>query len=53
MLTEPALLLRVLTSIHRCLAAGCRINPRTHHRNTYQLLLTPDLLGIEPASSHW
>jgi Transposase DDE domain len=52
MLAEPALLLRVLTSIHRCLAAGCRINTRKHHPNTYQLLLTPDLLGIEPASSH-
>ena len=25
--------------ISRCLAGGCRMNPRRHHPNTYQLLL--------------
>jgi hypothetical protein len=51
MLTEPDLLLRVLTSIHRCLAAGCRMNTRKQQPNTYQLLLTPDLLAVESPSS--
>jgi len=51
MLTDPDLLVRVLTSIHRCLAAGCRINKRKQHPNTYQLLVTPDLLTIESSSS--
>jgi hypothetical protein len=51
MLTDADLLVRVLTSIHRCLAAGCRINSRKQHPNTYQLLLTPGLLGIESPSS--
>jgi hypothetical protein len=45
-LTEPDLLARVLTGIHRCLAAGCRLNPRKRHPDTYQLLLNPDLLGL-------
>jgi hypothetical protein len=32
-----------LTIIHRCLRAGCRLNPRKRHPNTYQLLLNPAL----------
>jgi hypothetical protein len=32
---------RALTTIHRCLRAGCRLNPRKRHPNTYQLLLDP------------
>jgi hypothetical protein len=33
----------LLLTIDRCLAAGCRINPRRSHPNTYQLLLScPD-----------
>jgi hypothetical protein len=28
----------VLDQIGRCLAAGCRMNPRQHHLNAYQLL---------------
>jgi hypothetical protein len=30
-----------LAQIHRCLAAGCRMNPRNKHPNAYQLLLAP------------
>jgi hypothetical protein len=51
MLTDSDLLVRVLTSIHRCLAAGCRINTRKQHPTTSQLILTPGLLGIELPSS--
>ena len=51
MLTDSDLLVRVLTSIHRCLAAGCRINTRKQHPNTSQLILTAGLLGIELPSS--
>jgi len=29
----------VLDQIGRCLAAGCRMNPRQRHLNAYQLLL--------------
>lgn len=32
------LLLDMLKTIDRCLAAGCRVNPRQTHPNTYQLL---------------
>ena len=33
----------LLNTIDRCLAAGCRVNPRLSHPNTYQLLLScPD-----------
>lgn len=35
-----------ITVIHRCLAAGCRINRRTTKPNTYQLLLEPSLAGL-------
>jgi hypothetical protein len=45
------LLLRVLTSIHCCLAAGCPINLPKQHPSTSQLLLTLGLLGIESSSS--
>jgi hypothetical protein len=37
---------RALGIIHRCLAAGCRLNPRKKHPNTYQVLLDPTLLAL-------
>jgi Transposase DDE domain len=37
---------RALTIIHRCLRAGCRLNPRKQHPNTYQLLLNPALQSV-------
>jgi hypothetical protein len=36
----------VITLIHRCLAAGCRLNRRKKKPNTYQLLLDPTLAGL-------
>ncbi len=39
----PLLLARAIGVIHRCLAAGCRLNPRKAKPNTYQLLLDPSL----------
>jgi len=45
-LTCPLLLARALDLIHRCLAAGCRLNPRNKHPNTYQFLLDPSLAGL-------
>jgi hypothetical protein len=37
----------VMTLIHRCLAAGCRLNRRKKKPNTYQLLLDPTLAGLD------
>jgi hypothetical protein len=34
-------LIQVITSIQRCLAAGCRVNTRRTAPNSYQLLLNP------------
>jgi hypothetical protein len=45
-LAESSLVVRTLTSIHRCLVAGCRLNSRKTHPNTYQLLGHPELLGL-------
>jgi len=45
-LRSPAQVRRVLSAIHRCLAAGCRLNPRRRHPNTYQLLLDPALQSL-------
>jgi Transposase DDE domain len=42
----PALLARAIGVVHRCLAAGCRINPRKAKPNTYQLLLDPPLAAL-------
>jgi hypothetical protein len=42
----PAALEATITVIHRCLAAGCRLNPRKKQPNTYQLLLDPSLAGL-------
>lgn len=39
---------RALTTIHRCLRAGCRLNRRKQHPNTYQLLLNPALQRLGP-----
>ena len=36
----------VITLIHRCLAAGCRLNRRKKKPNTYQLLLDPTLEAL-------
>jgi hypothetical protein len=40
-----------ITTLHRCLPAACRLNRRKHHPNTYQLLLNPDLLVLDPAAA--
>jgi Transposase DDE domain len=42
----PAALAAAITVIHRCLAAGCRLNRRKKKPNTYQLLLDPALAGL-------
>jgi hypothetical protein len=42
----PAALGAAITLIHRCLAAGCRLNRRNKKPNTYQLLLDPALAGL-------
>jgi len=42
----PWLLCRAIGVIHRCLAAGCRLNRRKTKPNTYQLLLDPTLAGV-------
>jgi len=42
----PAALCTAITLIHRCLAAGCRLNRRKKKPNTYQLLLDPALAGL-------
>jgi hypothetical protein len=39
----PAALEAAILVIHRCLAAGCRLNRRKQKPNTYQLLLDPVL----------
>jgi len=39
----PTLLSTAIGVIHRCLAAGCRLNRRKTKPNTYQLLLDPAL----------
>jgi hypothetical protein len=39
----PTLLSHAIGVIHRCLAAGCRLNRRKTKPNTYQLLLDPTL----------
>jgi Transposase DDE domain len=43
----PAALCTAITLIHRCLAAGCRLNRRKKKPNTYQLLLDPTLAGLD------
>jgi hypothetical protein len=45
-LRSAAQVRRALADIHRCLAAGCRLNPRKRHPNTYQLLLDPALQSL-------
>jgi hypothetical protein len=45
-LRSTAQLRRVLSTIQRCLHAGCRINPRKRHPNTYQLLRDPALQSV-------
>jgi len=42
----PTLLRRAIGVIHRCLAAGCRLNRRKTTPNTYQLLINPTLQGL-------
>lgn len=44
--TCPVALVQALTSIQRCLAAGCRINKRRSLPHTYQLLLALDDGGL-------
>jgi Transposase DDE domain len=45
-LRSSAQVRRALADIHRCLRAGCRLNPRSRHPNTYQLLLDPTRLCL-------
>jgi hypothetical protein len=45
-LTCPLALCAAITLLHRCLAAGCRLNRRKKKPNTYQLLLDPSLGGL-------
>ncbi len=45
-LSCPTLLGRAIGVIHRCLAAGCRLNRRKTKPNTYQLLLDPTLAEL-------
>jgi Transposase DDE domain len=45
-LRSTAQVRRALSAIHRCLRAGCRLNPRRRHPNTYQLLLNPTRLRL-------
>ena len=40
-----------ITTLQRCLPAACRLNRRKQHPNTYQLLLNPDLLVLEPVAA--
>jgi hypothetical protein len=42
----PAALEAAILVIHRCLAAGCRLNRRKKKPNTYQLLLDPVLASV-------
>ena len=46
MLADSAALAAALRVIHRCLAAGCRLNRRKTKPNTSQLLLNPDLAAL-------
>jgi hypothetical protein len=43
-----ASLVTAITTVKRCLAAGCRMNRRKKHPNTYQLLLEATGLWREP-----
>jgi len=45
-LVYPAFLDHILAVVQRCVAAGCRLNRRKKHPNTYQLLLEPALAGL-------
>ncbi len=45
-LVYPAFLDHILAVVQRCVAAGCRLNRRKKHPNTYQLLLEPSLAGL-------
>jgi hypothetical protein len=42
----PAALGAAIRVIHRCLAAGCRLNRRKKKPDTYQLLLDPVLVSV-------
>jgi hypothetical protein len=42
----PLFLEQTIGVIHRCLAAGCRLNRRKTKPNAYQLLLDPDLQAL-------
>jgi len=45
-LAYPAFLDHILAVVQRSIAAGCRLNRRKKHPNTYQLLLEPSLAGL-------
>jgi hypothetical protein len=42
----PTLLGHALAVVQRCIASGCRLNPRQKKPNTYQLLLEPSLAEL-------
>jgi len=44
-------LAEAIATLQRCLPAACRLNRRKQHPNTYQLLLNPDLLVLEPVAA--
>jgi len=44
-------LAEAITALHRCLPAACRLNRRKKQPNTYQLLLHPELLTVDPAAA--
>jgi len=44
-------LAEAIGALHRCLPVACRLNRRKKHPNTYQLLLHPELLAVEPAAA--
>jgi hypothetical protein len=43
---DPTATGAAIALLHRCLAAGCRLNRRTSRPNTYQLLLDPSLIPL-------
>ena len=45
-LPSGASLCAALATVQRCIATGCRLNRRSKHPNTYQLLLDPSLLAL-------
>lgn len=47
---RPGMLSHLVQIVCECLSTGCKMNPRTSHPNTYQMLLDPSLLDWEGLS---